>query len=667
MPGWASNRVSPYVSSIPEELGDALMTDVRARTSPGAWTSLRNLLCGLGLLLVLLTAAGCGTSRFTPGTAVVTISAKPGRFSSYIVTLDQILLTRNDGNTVQLPVFNQRVDLAHLDRYVSLLEAPAVEVGTYVSATMQIDYNGAYITADTTDIGGGVGTQAPPVDPASTSGAAAGVISVTVQFDPNHQLVITNPTSALLAFDIDLEASNILSSSTTTGTGWQTTVKPFWRATTTPAYDQPVFARGLYVNADTKNNLFIMNTRPFRDQVNNPFGALTVNVDDQTYYQINGQTYVGKPGLAALAALQSLFANLPIAAYGRNSASPFGNLNTITPSMSATQVYVGSSLESTIEDQITGIVSAVSGDVVTLADVAFSDRTGLTYGFQKSGVQVTLGPNTILSIDGVSSVTPSIQSISVGQFITANGVVTPDSTGTNPASMDATGNSTPGAQVRLQNTTLWGQLNSATPPPGNLFLNLQYVENFKAAAIPISTASNYQVATGAIDESTTAANTLLRVDGLATPLNTPQPPYFSASAITSAVNLNSQLVLEWPAGTSNGFTAITGGAININTADPALTTARILTGPVTTVDLLKQQPPANILTITYNTSDLANPPLYGAGSTALGEWWYSDNNAFAAKALSLFSANPAFKLVATGQYNPTSGTFIATSIVMNTK
>jgi hypothetical protein len=647
------------------------MTDVRARTSPGARIGLRYyLLCGLGLVLALLTTS-CGNTVFVPGTPIVTLSATPGRFQSYIVNLDQIYLTRNDGNTFVLPATSttgQRVDLAHLDRYPDLLQAPAVEEGTFVSITFQIDYSSAYIAVDV----GGQAIVANPIDP--STGSAAGLVTVTAQFDPNHQLVINNQNSTPLALDIDLEASNIVAINSS-GVR-QTTVKPFWTATAVPAYDKPVFARGLYVIADTKNNNFIMNVRPLHDEVNSPFGALTVNVTDQTYYQINGTTYVGAAGLAAIAGLQNAYANLPMAAYGPNTPSPFGSLNTIQPSMTATQVYVGTSLESTIEDQISGIVSSISGDTVNVTG-SFIDRTGTNYVWVHN-IPVTLGPNTIISIDGVAGVTPSIKSISVGQFIAVTGQETTDSKG-NLTGLDATGSSVPGAQVRLQNTRLWGTVSSLNS--GNLVLDpLWDVENLYAqfylnfagtgtSSAADASSTNYQVATGSINLSGVATGALVKVDGLANAFGS-GPPYFTASAVTPATALPSRLVLEMPAGTTTGINNFTASSFMVNLADSNLDNAVVYSesGNVTTAYLLSvNPPPGNVLTITYNTGNSAYPPLYGVGSVALGESLFSDPTAFATKANSLIPANAVYKIVATGQYDATTGTFAATNITINLK
>jgi hypothetical protein len=649
------------------------MTDARARNRWGAGTGLHYLLCGLALLLGVLTAS-CGNTTFSPGTPIATIKAEPGRFTSYIVYIDQIYFTRQDGTTAILPAISQHVDLASLSSNIGIYTLSPVEVGTYTSATFELNYSGAYITADVN----GQSTAVTPVDP-STS-AAAGVASVTVKFDPNHPLVIKDHNSSPVAFDIDLEASNIIGTASD-GT-LQTTVKPFWTATTTPVYNKPIFARGLFVITDTKNNNFTMNVRPLRDVINSPFGALTVNVNDQTYYQINGSTYVGASGLAALSALQATYANLQVGAIGPVSSAPFGDLSTIKPSMSATAVYVGSSLESTIEDQVSGFVSGVSGNVVTVQGATFADHFG-DLGFAQS-LPVTLGPNTIISQDGVSGVTPTISSISVGQFITVLGQATATLFATgiyNPSALDATGSLVAGNQARLQNSTFYGTLNSLSGT--NLSVTMTKIDNYEPTAVKFAgtgaggndaSASNYIVNTGSLDTSalsTAAPGTLLKIEGMPTSFGS-GPPYFNASAITLASQLDAQLILEWSGtGSSSPFTTVSGSNIVVNLADAALTSghAQIRVGPVTTTDLLATPPASgNQLTLAFNTSNTQEPPLFGVGSVVAGASLYSDPSAFATQVQSVVnSTNPAIKLVATGQYDPTTGTFTATNVTINVK
>src|ERR1700722_7157265 len=108
------------------------MIDGRPRDNSGARNGLRFLLRGLSAALAILFVTSCGNTLFVAGTPVITLTAQRGNFTSYIVTLDQINLTRQDGSVFQLPVPNLgsgqglRVDLAQQTNFVQLLEAPAL-------------------------------------------------------------------------------------------------------------------------------------------------------------------------------------------------------------------------------------------------------------------------------------------------------------------------------------------------------------------------------------------------------------------------------------------------------------------------------------------------------------------------------------------------------------
>ena len=653
------------------------MTDVRAHTRSGARNGLRSLVCGMGVGLAALLISSCGNSTFVAGTPVISLSAKPGRFTSYIVTLAQIYLTRQDGSLFYVPSTTtgtaERVDLANLSN-TNLLEAPAAATGTYTSATFVLDYSTAYVTVG---VNGGV-FPVKLIDPATS--AAPTTIAVTVKFDPSHPLVINSQNSSPVAFDIDLEASNLI---TNTATGMQVTVKPFWNVTAQPVFDQPVYARGLFVLADTNNNNFIMNLRPLHDTlITTTFGALTVNVTNQTYYNVNGATYVGAAGLAAMASLKNAYANLQVAVYGPGSS--LGNLSTITPSFNATSVYVGTSLESTIEEQITGTVSAVSGNTLTVLGASYADRLG-ALGFQES-TPVTVGPNTIVSIDGVAGATPTLKSISVGQTITVLGQGTVDGTG-NPTSLDATGTVVSGAQVRLQNTTLFGNVTSAMT--GGLSLNLLSIDryppsffNFAGTGVNSgldATATSYAVNTSAVNGGGPATG-LVEIEGLANAFGS-APPDFNATAVTPGTSLPEELILEWTgggaAGALNPFTTVNQGGIIVNLNDAALTGAGathiVRTGPGTvtgpnTIDVTNQtNPHPNLLVINLPPAG-ASGVLLGVGSVSVGESVFTDPLAFANQVLVVDNgALPILKLVATGQYDPSTGTFAATDVTINSK
>jgi hypothetical protein len=169
-------------------------------------------------------------------------------------------------------------------------------------------------------------------------------------------------------------------------------------------------ARGLYVTTQTVPSGFIMNTRPFYDLVS-ALGALTVNTTAQTYFNINGVTYTGAAGVAAIG---GLLESTSVVAYGT-----LDSLVGITPSFNATSVYAGSSQEGDLAEYLTGTVSARSGDVLTLRGVTYLDPVGNFDYF--ASMPVGIGTSTIVSEDGVAAPNLSINSISVGQQINVSG------------------------------------------------------------------------------------------------------------------------------------------------------------------------------------------------------------------------------------------------------
>lgn len=644
------------------------MTDARARTTTGARNGLRFLGYGFALLLALLTAS-CGSDIFQVGTPVITLSATPGRFTSYIVTIDSVQLTRQDGNVFQLPIVGQIVDLANLKAYTNLLEAPPEPIGTYVAADIFVDYVNpnapAFVTVDLD----GVQHTTTLYDPVTQ--AAAQQQQIHIVFDPNHPFVINDQQSSVINFNIDLEASNLIGAPDSTGTS-QVTVKPYWNVTAQPAFEKPVFARGLFVLADTKNNQIVMNLRPLHDIFDQPFGALKVNVDPNAYYNVNGVAYVGASGLAAIAALTNVFADLQIGVYGPSSGNPFADLSTIEPVFNATQIYVGSSLESTLEDQITGTVAGISNGTLTVTGAAFVDRQG-DYGYVQK-IPVTVGPNTIVSKDG-DATAQSMSSLSIGQVITVQGLSALPATVPpfTPTSLDATGTLVPGAQIRIQNTPLLAQFNSANSATDAL-VNLVAVNNLEPLAFLSldfsqtagANPASYEIATPT-DLSATAPGTYLRVDGTMSPLAA-GPPFYTATAVNTDVQ--QQLIIVWSGnGSTTPFPSVTATGIQVNLADSALagSMAQVRVGPNIVADLLGSQPPPNgSLTINYNAQNAQHPLSLDIGSTSKGLYVDTDPTSFASHAQTVLSANLGIqKLVAYGQYDPATGIFSATKMTIN--
>ena len=478
--------------------------------------------CALALGLTAL-LAGCGSNNnIIYGTPVITMGDVSGDFTSYIVDIDQIEFTRNDGLVVEPLSTPEQVDLAKLTNMTELLEAPAFPYGTYTSMTLILDYTSPNITMD---FGGSVRT----VEPLDTTGAPMLSATVTVNFDPQHPLVISPNQSTAFSIDIDLAAMNTVDTATDPITA---TVQPFLSASVVPvAQTGSMRARGLVVVAQPSSGDYIMNIRPFADLVS-ALGAVTVNISPTTYFNINGLVYVGKPGLQAMS-LPNV-TNAPAVAYGT-----LDDLSGITPTFNATSVYVGDAEESVLADFLSGTVAGISGGTLSMQGVSYLNRYGELYYY--NSIPVTVGAGTAVYQDGVAAQGLGLASISVGQQVTVGGQAVTNATTGDLESLDATPEDGFSGVVRLQPTQLWGTLNSATT--GSISLDLLSINSFEPTyfnftgtgrvAADDAVPGSYQVDTGTLNESALPAGTQLQVNGLVTPLGT-APPDFTASSVVPA-------------------------------------------------------------------------------------------------------------------------------------
>ncbi len=625
----------------------------RACAATGAWGALRTWICVLGAALAV-TLAGCSANtNVSAGTPVATVSSDAaGDFSAYIVGIYSISLTRNDGLVSSLPTFEEYVDLTKRVNLTELLSAGGVTTGTYTKATITLDYSSAtvYLKGQTT-----------AAKVVNSSGNNPGTVSLTVTFDPSNPLVVNQNQSTQVSLDFDLAAANSIDASTNT-----VTVKPFLVATTQPADASTIRARGLFVYVDANAGNFTENIRPFDDSYNNTAGALTIDTGASTYFDINGTPYVGSAGLSTMAAESAssqINGNTTIVAYGT-----LGSLSGITPTFNATQVYVGTSVTTPGAMEARGLVTARSGDSLTLRGVNYQCQQGASGNLPPfthfETATVNVGSSTKVTEDGAAASGLSIQSVSVGQQVHVTGAGSVSCPGTTNSTAALTLDATSG-EVRLQPTTLWGTLNSGAV--GSATLNLlqiglyplsMYPYTFTGTGTASATDANpagYVVNTGTVDESATAAGTLMQAQGLVTPFGS-APPDFTASSVTtvSSTSQPATLIVEWNGGTTAPFASYGNSGLVVNLGNSSIDTAILRTGPQDTpLSSLSSSP-----TILPQCQSTCGSLEFAIGNATSGVSEFNSASGFLSSLSSTLNGSTAvFKLVATGTYDSTSNTF----------
>ena len=616
----------------------------RARARTGASGALRLWICGFVAALAVA-LAGCSTNtNVSNGTPVVTVNAQAAQgFSTYVVGISLYSLTRSDGyisypagyTAEEFADLTQRVDLTEL------LNAVGIPTGTYTSLVVGVDYSIPLVYLNGSATAATVENSAGTADP--------GIIYVTVKLDPAHPLVVGFNKSTPLALDFNLAASNQVNASTNV-----VTVRPFVEAVTPSNDTEPVRARGLIVVANPGQNNFIEDLRPFEDNVYSTVGALTVNTTASTYFNVDGTVLTGSAGLEQLNKLAS---NTPIEAYGTLDGTPAGSNATITPSFTATQVYAGTVVSNGEYEHVRGIVSAVSGDTLSVIGSTYLYYEGycesnLCFTYYPTAT-INLGSSTVITQDNVDVPASSLsaKSISVGSQIDAIGLGTTSST--NVLTLDATS-----GLVRLQSTPIWGTLDSGTASTATLKLLSMGNTDFLASAFTFtgtgSVAATYQVdttgATTGADQSATTAGTLLRVDGFPTPYGT-APPDFIATDVIPSTSEPADLVVEWGngAGTTAPFTSYDTASLALNLANADL--AEVLVGPY---PISLSGTPA--ITISGGTQ-------FAIGNSTNGVSMFSTSSAFVSDlGTSLNGSTSVFRVVAVGSYDSATNTFTASRL-----
>jgi hypothetical protein len=500
---------------------------------------------------VALGLYACKKSTDEEGVVGIGLTDAAGDFLSYTVDVTSLTLTKADGTVVQALPQKTRVDFARFMDLSEFLTAVTIPSGSYVSATLNLDYTNADIQVDD-------GNWTPvPVLPANIldrQGVQVRTLPMSVKLDPARPLVIAPLLSSLLGLDFNLAASNLVDMS-----GPIVTVNPLLVADVNLDSPKPHRIRGPLDGVDTQAGSFTLILRPF-NLLQGDHGRVSFLTDSNTTFEINQTSFQGSAGLAALAQQSRLTATVAV-----------GTFDPSTRRFTATEVLAGSSVSFGTSDVLTGNVIARSNNNILTVQGAELVRSDGTLSFQNT-VSVTVGNTTkVVSQKNPSgpqiAIVPDISSISVGQRVTVFGTL-------NGTGMDArTG------LVRLLVTQLNGTVNSASSGSGIVAMTLARIDgrpvglfNFSGTGPTAGSDANpnsYQVATSTLDLSTIAANTPLKVRGFvrafgqATATND-----FGAIALIDVTNAPATLVVGWPSLEATPFNsyAVNGMRVNLTNA-----------------------------------------------------------------------------------------------------
>lgn len=447
------------------------------------------------ILAALATLAACGGSggslsasdqdvATTPDEGIVYIGLTDaeGDFAKYAVDVRSVRLERANGALVETLPLSTRVDFAELTEVTEFVSIATVPAGNYVGASITLDFATAEIIVQTP---AGDTVPASVVDP---DGNALGEYELRLTLTSGDAFRVAPGVPAAFSLDFDLDASNTIDFAPADPV---VTVEPFLLAVPALETDREHRVRGVLASVDEADESVTLTVRPFRRR-DGDFGEFTFSVDADTAYEIDGVGYTGGDGLTALAALPE---RTPVVAQGGVAGRE----------LTADTVLAGTSVPWSDGDVVRGVVSARSGDTLTVrgASVEFSDGTDVFRG----EYEVLVGPDTVvtaLAVDGLVS-----DSISVGQRIVAFGELLDEGT------FDARD-----GRVRMRMNQLTADVVQAQPLAVNLyFLNGRRPAVYDFAGTGVSPDMDadpdfYEIDTGTLALDSIETGDLVRVRGL---------------------------------------------------------------------------------------------------------------------------------------------------------
>lgn len=471
---------------------------------------------------VALAAPGCEGGSGGGGGATesgeVQIALRDGasdEIDRFEVDVVAIRLERRNGAVVETLPLTTRVDFTELIEVAELLTAASVPNGAYERVSLTFDFSTASVhivgadgDAELLDEDG------EPLD---------GEVTLAVEFQRGRPFVVAPGLPRLLTIDFDLDASL-----TVDAAGNTVMVAPTVIADIDLQRPHIHRVRGALGEVDLDRSKFRLALRPFR--AGEPrFGSLSVWTTEKTHFELDGVCYEGSSGLAALAELPALTA---VVAVGRYRLEPLRFV--------ADEVLAGDSVPGGNLDVVGGMVTARSGDVLTVVGARLERASG----------RVSLGVTVSIQLDPESTrVTKQLTmdpqetgDISVGQALVAFGALSESDGGV------TLGDTT---LVRMLRTKLDGAVVSAAD--GSLVLDLERIGNRDAGGFDFTGTggaggdadpSAYEVDTGALDLSEFTAGDLVQVLGFPVPFGA-APPDFVAATIVDVSSIDAALAVVW--------------------------------------------------------------------------------------------------------------------------
>ncbi|WP_196137224.1 hypothetical protein [Aliikangiella sp. G2MR2-5] len=480
------------------------------------------------------------------GTVLIGLTDADGDFLTYQVEVTGLSLIRRDGAEVSVMPSTQSIDFADYVDLSELAAAATIPTGVYESGSIRLNYANADIQVEKS----GEAVVASMVD---ESGQAITEATLTLSLDADNPLVISRTRAALLELDFNLAASHSVDLEVEPVT---VTTEPFIVAEVDPVLSKEFRLRGPLVRVNEEESAFKIAVRPFHRKEGR-FGGAPIFVDENTQFDINGESYSGDTGLTVLAELPAGTATVTQGLFEHSSRH-----------FTAATVVAGSSVPGFDRDAVKGVIVARKDNQLTVRGASLIRESGeVTF---RDELSVSIGEETTVKKWRRSDEVLTIDDLSVGQAVTVLGTYIEASEEAENASLDATDGA-----VKMRLTYASGH--AVAIDAVQIDLNLQSLQarspeqyDFSGTGVDASfdaDPQNYEISIADLMVTNAESGDSVRVSGFVSPFGT-APADFDAMSVTNYAESGSQIYINWPDSDELvAFAEITASTLIINTPE----------------------------------------------------------------------------------------------------
>lgn len=475
------------------------------------------------------------------GTVLIGLTDADGDFLNYSIDVVQLTLETANGRTVEVLPQQTRVNFTDYVDLTELVTAASVPPAIYVAGSITLNYDNAEVIVE-------IGDSSKEAIVTDLEGNTLSEVDLKIVLADRDRLTVTRGRAALLQLDFDLEASHDVDVVPTPAVA---AADHFILAEVHPVDEKMIRARGPLTAVNETEMNYVVAIRPFHDRAGD-FGRFTVNVTDDTEFEVDGTLFAGIEGLRAMNA----------AGPGTPTVAK-GILTVADRSFTADRVLAGSSVPGSDLDAVVGNIIERDGNFLTVRGATIIPRDAETdrrIHFHDD-VVVEVGPNTRVFKDGDRTSDLSIDALSIGQRVTVRGSQPVAST--DAAAPQVLFDATSGA-VRMHVTHLAGIVNAINP--GQTDITLHGIDRRRAEVFDFSGTgpsadldadpANYEIATGDLALTSFGTGQPIVAYGFPTAFGM-APPDFNGRTMIEFDDVRSTLGIAWgSSGTIAPFASI---------------------------------------------------------------------------------------------------------------